>query len=313
MSRKCSRRSIMEKVDINCIDTRFESYRLIDKNKESALVGSIVSEDIRDPLQCIQADNNTYILLDGFKRLRCAKTLSYTQVPIKSLGNDEVLAILALIRMSLSNNLNLLEEAVFIDALYSKHNLSHGEIAQKLERSISWVSMRLGIMGEISATIKDALFSGKFPVRSYMYTIRHFTRVKKVSKNDVDTFVQIVSGKDLSTRDIDTLAYGYFNGGTALRDQIKQGKLVWTLKQMRKSYAELTGESGSMSEKEKRTIKNMELAQKYMKRVQVEIQDRKLQSNAFHSLAQLLCEGILINIYFFTKRLKEYNAKRKYS
>ena len=58
--------------------------------------------------------------------------------------------------------------------------------------------------------------SGQFPVRAYMYNLRTFTRVKKVPGKEIDTFVQAVAGKSLSTRDIETLAYGYFHGGGAI-------------------------------------------------------------------------------------------------
>jgi len=37
--------------------------------------------------------------------------------------------------------------------------------------------MRLGLIAEMSATIRAKLFSGTFPVYSYMYTLRQFMRM----------------------------------------------------------------------------------------------------------------------------------------
>ena len=40
--------------------------------------------------------------------------------------------------------------------------------------------MRLGLISEMSAAIRAKLFSGAFPVYSYMYTVRQFMRMNGV-------------------------------------------------------------------------------------------------------------------------------------
>jgi len=42
-----------------------------------------------------------------------------------------------------------------------------------------------------------------------------------VKQEEIDRFVDMVSGKGLSIRDIDILANGYFKGSDDLRQQIK--------------------------------------------------------------------------------------------
>ena len=53
-------------------------------------------------------------------------------------------------------------------------------MAKELSRSKPWVSMRLGLISEMSAAIRAKLFSGAFPVYSYMYTVRQFMRMNGV-------------------------------------------------------------------------------------------------------------------------------------
>ncbi|RZB35720.1 MAG: hypothetical protein SRB2_02847 [Desulfobacteraceae bacterium Eth-SRB2] len=55
-------------------------------------------------------------------------------------------------------------------------------------------------------------FSGHFPVYAYMYTLRPFIRMNGINKKEVDIFVSSVAGKNLSIRDIEILAHGYFKG-----------------------------------------------------------------------------------------------------
>ena len=140
---------MMKEVEINQIDTRFEGYRLRDKNQEKVILSSILEQGIREPLQCVMKPEEQLILLDGFKRLRSASKLGIKVVPVVSLGNDEAGAILQLIRLSNVQGLSILEQAVLVDELKGTYGMSVMEIARHLERSPAWVSVRLGIIDEI--------------------------------------------------------------------------------------------------------------------------------------------------------------------
>jgi hypothetical protein len=105
----------------------------------------------------------------AFKRYRCARKLQLRSVPYASLGEDEGAAIMNLLRISNNRALSILEQAAFIDELNATGCLSVAEMAKELSRSKSWVSMRLGLISEMSPTIRAKLFSGAFPVYSYMY------------------------------------------------------------------------------------------------------------------------------------------------
>ena len=97
------------------------------------------------------------------------------------------------------------------------------------------MSMRLGLIAEMSATIRAKLFSGAFPVYSYMYTLRRFMRMNGVTGEEVDQFVTAVSGKGLSVRDIEQLAHGYFRGPDSFRQEILKGNLALPLKRLARS------------------------------------------------------------------------------
>jgi len=298
-----------KEVEVIQIDRRYEEFRLKNKTDERILLSSILENGIRDPLQCVIGTTGDFILLDGFKRLRCAIKLKIHVVPVQSLGCDEVNAILQLIRISNARSLNILEQSALVDQLNKIHDMRVSQIALQLERSPAWVSMRLGMIQEMTPVVRQAVFSGKFPIRSYMYNLRTFTRVNKVPKKEIDTFVQSVAGKGLSTRDIETLAYGYFHGGDQLKDQIKQGNLEWTLKQMRRK--DILSEEASLKTEEQRAIKDLELVQKYMGRVRITLANKHLCAESFFATAHLLVEGILSKLENFQKYLEDFHAQRR--
>jgi DNA-binding MarR family transcriptional regulator len=302
----------MTEAEVNTISTKYESFRLRDKNRERYLLQSILQHGIREPLQCVQGDGvQNYILLDGFKRLRCSYKLRLHMVPVVSLGTDEVSCILQFIRLSAERSLSTLEQAHFVDELHTRYGLTVSDIAERLERSKAWVSVRLGILEEMSQVVREAVFSGRFPVRSYMYTLRQFTRVNGIAGTQIDRFVHCVSGKGLSTRDIETLAYGYFRGGDRLKHQIEEGNLSWTLRQMRKGESVYQGEEG-LSETEWSVIRDLELAQKYMSRIHRGLSREELRSQAFQARATLLVEGLLDRVDRFQAQLRSFHESRAY-
>ena len=299
----------MTEAEIGAISKKYESFHLRDKNREKYLLQSILEHGIREPLQCVQADGQQYILLDGFKRLRCCYKLNLRMVPVASLGSDEASSILHLIRVSTERNLSTLEQARFVDELHKRYGLTVADIAGRLECSKAWVSVRLGIIDEMSQVVREVVFSSRFPVRSYMYTLRQFTRVNSIPARDIDTFVQSVSGKGLSTRDIERLAYGYFRGGERLKRQIEEGNLEWTLRQMRKQEPAHGAEEG-LSDAEWKVIRDLELAQKYMSRIRYGLSRDELTSKAFHAQALLLMEGLLGMVDRFKEQIRSFYEKR---
>ena len=290
-----------ESVEINELDTRYQHYRLVSPSAEKVLLCSIRSYGIRDPLQGVDIGDRR-VLLDGFKRYRCAMALHIHSVPYSTIGNDEAMGILALIRNSNAQNLTIIEQARLITELRDVYKLSSADIAAQLERSPSWVSMRVGLLNEISETVVDKILKGEFPTYAYMYTLRQFIRMNGVSHNDVDEFVKAVSGKHLSIRDIEILARGYFQGGETLHQQIQQGNIPWSLNQLKE--CERTKQD-DCSELEQGMIRDLELIQKYMQRITCKSKDPRLTSNSFFAQTNLLAGGILRQLDKFSQTIKD--------
>jgi len=292
---------VAEEVEICTIDLRYESYRMKSKGTEKALLASIVEHGIRDPLQGADT-NGSHVLLDGFKRYRCAKHLGIAVVPYLSLGEDQPLAIITLLRISNAKSLSILEQARLIDELKTEYAMGTREIAELLERSSSWVSVRTGIIGEMSSAVMDRIFAGQFPTYSYLYTLRQFMRINRVAQEDIEEFVKAVSGKHLSTRDIDLLAHGYFKGSEDFRQQLRSGNISWSLSRLKQTSAQ----SSSCTEGEKRMLRDLEIVQKYMQRAIVGSKDPRLKTNSFYSQANLLAGAIVRHMETFSTAMREF-------
>ena len=273
-------------VEIDQIDTRYELYRLPNRKQEKDLLSLIQRQGVTRPFKVI-SKGDRYILLDGFKTYRCALSLKIAIVPITIIGKSEEEGILTFLRISNTNPLHMLEEAKLVDELYNVYKLNVRTIAFDLDRSVGWVSARIGIIKEISIYAQEQVFRGNIPVSSIMYTLRQFKRLNKLSNSKIDEFIKIVSGKNLSCREIDKLAHTWFHGTEEVKRQVKEGDLAWTLERSKVN----TSVEISSPDTEDRIIHDLKIVRKYMGRIIYKLPLMPKPNSIMASL-DILAEGL---------------------
>ncbi len=277
-------------------DLRFEGCRLRNKAVERELIASIMENGIREPLQVVEKEG-VRIILNGFKRYRCAVRLGIGIVPYSILSGDEADGIVKMLRISNNNGLNILEQARFVDELKIVYHMDTTDIAAVLEKSKAWVSVRSGIMREMSRTVQEHIFSGRFPVYAYMYILRPFMRINKIGVEEIDDFVRLIGGRNLSIRDIELLAHGYLQGGGAFRREIEAGNIALGLRTLKGELRK----PGGCTQQERSLIKDLEITGKYMQRVICKCKDPRHKTGDFFVQANLLAGGILRQIQIFNE------------
>ena len=295
---------MIAQVEISSFDLRFEGYRLQNKVAERILLASILEKGICEPLQGVDMEHGR-ILLNGFKRYRCARRLGIAVVPYVSLSTDTGAGIIELLRMSNEKGLGILEQARLIEELKDGHNMSTAEIAGLLEKSKAWVSVRSGIMGEMSRFVMEKVFCGQFPVYAYMYVLRPFIRINRIKREEIDEFVRLVAGRKLSIRDIELLAKGYFKGSNAFREQLRKGDIAFGLAGLR----DLSRKAQGCTKAEQAMLRDLELTQIYMQRVTARTRETAFKSRVFFAQANLLTGGLLRQMDLFTHAVREFHDR----
>jgi hypothetical protein len=293
-----------EKVERTSLDLRYQAYRLRNETAEARLLVSIAERDIEQPLSGVDTPQGR-LLLDGFKRYRCAAKLGIECVPYVSLGTEEAEGITALVRVTKQSTLSILEQARFVVELLSMHDLSLADVAEMLSRSKAWVSMRRGLLQEMSQAVQEILFRGAFPVYSYMVTLRPFMRMNGVGRPEIERFVQAVAGQRLSVREIELLAHGYFRGPAALRESIDQGNWKWSLQQMQTVPEDPEG----CNDVERGLLRELERLLKSMQHVTTRCDDPCLRTRAFYAQANLLVASLLSRRESFFQKMEEFHDR----
>jgi hypothetical protein len=182
--------------------------------------------------------------------------------------------------------------------------MSVAEIAQQLSRSKAWVSLRLGLVEQLSPAVRDALFAGAFPAYSYLYSLGPFRRLNPPA--DIDRFVTALRGKKLSVREIEGLAQGFFRGPESFRAEVLKGNLSLPLQQISNTPPD---DPDGCSEFERVFLQDLELTHKSMLRVIGKSQDPRLQSGPFLVQCNLLTSGLLSRGPTFLRLLRQLHDR----
>jgi len=290
-----------ETVERSSLDLRYEGYRLRNNAAEARLLASIAERGIQEPLGGVDTPQGR-LLLDGFRRNRCAAKLGIECVPYVSWGEDETQGIASLLSARRQRTLSILEQARFVDELLSTHEMTIADVAEMLSRSKAWVSTRRNLLTEMSVAIQQILFRGAFPVYSYMVTLRPFMRINGVGPKEIERFVQATAGGRLSVREIELLAHGYFRGPVSLRQAIDQGNWKWSLEQMQAVPEDAEG----CNDVERALLRELERLLKSIGRVMTRCDDPRLKTRPFHAQANLLVASLLSRRESFFKKMEEF-------
>lgn len=291
-------------VERNTLDLRYESYRLRNDAAEARLLASIAERGIEEPLAGVDTAQ-ARLLLEGFRRNRCAAKLGIECVPYVSWGEDETQGIASLLSARRQRTLTVLEQARFVGELLTTHGMTLADAAEMLARSKAWVSMRHNLLAQMTPTIQEILFRGTFPVYSYMTTLRPFMRMNGINPHEIERFMRGVAGARLSVREIELLAHGYFRGPSSLRQAIDQGKWKWTLRQMRVAAEDSEG----LSEFERNLLRDLERLLQLMHQVMTRCDSPRLQARDFFAQANLLLASLLGRRESFFNKMEEFHDR----
>jgi hypothetical protein len=198
--------------------------------------------------------------------------------------------------------LTFLEEARFLQELQSVHGMGLAGIAASLGRSKSWASMRLSALAEMSETVRDAIFRGCFPARAWMYVVRPFTRVNGIEPASADAFVQAVSGRGYSVREVERLAHAYFCGTEDARREIASGNAAIALDEVR-------GASSACSARERACLTDLERVARSMGTLPPRADDGCLKSASFRAQAEIVLKRILGQAEGFVNAMRRFHAR----
>ena len=167
-------------LDLTDFDLRFDRYRIIQPKADLLMARSLSKYSQLAPIIYCQLEGSL-VLVDGFKRLRAARTLKgTTSLQARLLEVDEHGAKAAIFNLNrITSKPNELEESWIIYALVHDDGLQQIEVAQMLGRHKSWINRRLALIERLTDEAREALRLGLIsPTQA-----RHMTQLPRGNQN----------------------------------------------------------------------------------------------------------------------------------
>jgi ParB-like chromosome segregation protein Spo0J len=146
---------------LESLDERLQRYRLAQPKSERHMAQSIERYGQISPIVvCLHDDN--YVVIDGFKRLRAARTLKgFTSLDARRMDVDEQGAKAAIYNLNRIGQRPVeLEESWIVHALVREDGLSQVEAAQLMGRHKSWINRRLAMIERLCSPALEQLRLG---------------------------------------------------------------------------------------------------------------------------------------------------------
>ena len=147
-------------IPIDQIGQRYSELRIIDPGAERAMVRSMQFYGQMTPVVVCQTEKCPEII-DGFKRLRAATKLNFTQLSARIFPGQIRAAKAAMIQLNMkARTISDLEKAMVIRSLHRDDGLTQVEIGALLGRHKSWVCRRLSLVEHLSDEVVEHLKLG---------------------------------------------------------------------------------------------------------------------------------------------------------
>ncbi|MDP4118827.1 MAG: ParB/RepB/Spo0J family partition protein [Bacillota bacterium] len=191
-----------------------------DNEKLEALAKSIAEYGVISPIIIKKNDKNRfYTIIAGERRWRAAKLAGLKEVPVIIKEYDEkVMSEIALVENLQREDLNPVEEALAIDDLMKKYDLTQEEISEKVGKSRSAIANALRLLN-LSVNVKKL-------IELQEISAGHARALVGLSPDVQEEIAYEIIKKELSVRQTEQLVNSYKNSGKVKQEK---GSVVMNL------------------------------------------------------------------------------------
>jgi ParB family chromosome partitioning protein len=207
-------------LEINQLELRYEKLRRRNAHKQRQLVASLAEKGQLMPVVVVRAaESSSYVLVDGYKRVRGLKSMREDLVRATLWDLDEPDAVLLERLMRTSESDGALEQGWLLEELNERFALSYGELARRFDKSQSWVSRRLALVRALPREVQEQVQRGALPAHAAM---RFLVPMARAKRGDCVRLVAALSKANScpSTREVEVLYTAWVSGNKRTRELV---------------------------------------------------------------------------------------------
>jgi ParB family transcriptional regulator, chromosome partitioning protein len=204
-------------LEFHQLDLRYEGLRRRAPDREKRLLASLAQCGQQMPIAVVRGEDGAHAVVDGFKRIRALKRLKSDTVAALSweLGEADALVLARLMRISDGDD--VFEQGWLLRELRSRFGLSQEELAQRFDKSTSWVCRRLSLVEQLPEEVQDSVRRGKLVPHAAMKFLVPLARANRAACLQL---VAALGSQKATSRQIGALYNAWSRADPALRERL---------------------------------------------------------------------------------------------
>lgn len=209
-------------LEFHQLDLRYERLRVCQPARERRLLASLADAGQQMPIVVVISDS-AYVVVDGHKRVRCLRRLQRDTVAAVVWEMLEADALIFRQLLHTEAPVSALEQGWLLRTLHEDHGLAFETLAQRFDRSVSWVSRRLSLVRTLPAAIQQHVHDGHLVAHAAM---KYLVPLARANAADGIRLVEAIAPYRLSTRQIGRLYHAYVTGLDTTRELVVTDPLL---------------------------------------------------------------------------------------
>jgi len=222
-----------QEIEISCLNMRYGHLRLAGRTPMKRIADSIERFGQKVPVLVLRDTGNTFVLLDGYQRVKALHRLGRDTVNAVIQEGNEADALALLLCRSQARPRCAVEQAFLIKDLQGRFGWSAKQVADRLGRDASWVSHRLALVNDLPDDVLEAVRKGDV---SAWAGSRVLVPLARANSGHARLLVQALSGEKLSTRALTRFLKHYEQANPAVRERMANNPLL---------FAKVSGEAAT--------------------------------------------------------------------
>lgn len=212
----------LQTLELHQIELRHEALRTRDARRERKLLASIAESGQRTPIVVVR-EGTQFVLVDGFKRVRALRRLSHDTVSAIEWALAEPDALLLERSLRAGEADSAIEQGWFLREMHGHFGLSYEELARRFDRTVSWVSRRIGLVAELPTNVQSHVRDGAIGAHAAMKFLVPLARANAV---DCTRLADAVAPEKLTDRQLGELYGAYVGGNGRTRELVVSTPMV---------------------------------------------------------------------------------------
>lgn len=204
-------------LELHHIDLKYGHLRVRPKMRLDRLMASLVTEGQQMPVVVVGSEPQSYVLIDGYRRVEALRKLGRDLVRASVLELSEPEALIWSWAAARGGGRSVIEEAWLLRELHEQHHLELAELATRFGRSKSWVSRRLALVRDVPEDVEAAVRDGDLSPQAVM---KYLVPLARANASQCGQLVRNLRGERASVRQLGRLYAAWRAGDEEQRQRI---------------------------------------------------------------------------------------------